>query len=397
MHRKLFYLLIFLLPAQIGYHFWPSWSFVLGRRVDYLSPTIYLTDLVLLALCLSWVIETRGKGLNSVFHRYRLWYVVGAIFVVLNIFFAQDWHIALYHWVKVVELGFVGYYMVKAKFTVFDIQPTLAAAVVYASLIGLAQALLQRSVGGPFWFLGERTFTVDTPGIARAVINGQEWLRAYSTFPHPNVFAGFLALTIPLLSMSVGKAKMKITKMLVITAVVLGSIALVLTFSRSALIVSALGVSWIFRKKQKFLFLFPLLLLFVLPFSFQEESYVVRNQLNMSAIQMTLSHPFFGVGLGNFLVSLPEVLPTRTIYFLQPVHNIYLLLLAEIGILGSLGCIYLLIRTLKHITWYPPILGILLLGFVDHYFLTLQQGRIMALVFFCLAVSMNKKVHASSA
>src|ERR1035437_5543578 len=42
---SLFYLLILFLPTQFGKHFWPNSSFVFGLRLDYLSPTVYLTDI----------------------------------------------------------------------------------------------------------------------------------------------------------------------------------------------------------------------------------------------------------------------------------------------------------------------------------------------------------------
>ena len=47
----------------------------------------------------------------------------------------------------------------------------------------------QASLNGLFWWLGERTFTSSTPGIAKAVIDGRLLMRPYATFPHPNVLA----------------------------------------------------------------------------------------------------------------------------------------------------------------------------------------------------------------
>jgi hypothetical protein len=50
LHQKIFWLLIFLLPVQLGRHFWPDFSFVLGLKIDYLAPTVYLTDLLVLLI-----------------------------------------------------------------------------------------------------------------------------------------------------------------------------------------------------------------------------------------------------------------------------------------------------------------------------------------------------------
>ncbi len=42
--------LLFLAPFQTGLHFWPPFAYSFGLRHDYLSPTLFLTDLPLLAL-----------------------------------------------------------------------------------------------------------------------------------------------------------------------------------------------------------------------------------------------------------------------------------------------------------------------------------------------------------
>ena len=123
------------------------------------------------------------------------------------------------------------------------------------------------------------------------------------------------------------------------------------------------------------------------------ESVVVRQQLNSAAITMWQHSPLFGVGLGNFLVELPKNLPSRTIYFLQPVHNIYLLLLSETGIVG-LGSFLLLLwyifQRIRNSKLKAPIVALLLLGLIDHYPLTLQQGQLLFTLF--LSLSLLKKL-----
>ena len=31
-HQRLFLLLLALLPTQLGWHFWPTWAYILGRK-----------------------------------------------------------------------------------------------------------------------------------------------------------------------------------------------------------------------------------------------------------------------------------------------------------------------------------------------------------------------------
>ena len=123
-----------------------------------------------------------------------------------------------------------------------------------------------------------------------------------------------------------------------------------------------------------------------------DESVVVRNQLNQAALKMFTHSPIFGVGLGNFLVRLPDYLVSRQIYFLQPVHNIYLLLLSEAGVIGIIILVFIGFMLLKHeagsmkqeikinhmsFMIHTSLFTLLFLGLFDHYSLTLQQGQLL--------------------
>ncbi len=417
LHRFFFYLTIVLLPTQLGLHFWPQWASVLGRRIDYLSPTIYVTDVLIFLVLSSWSIEllktrhSRGGGnpssiktgspIKSGMTRGTNFILV-LLFVGINVFLATNKPVALFHWLKVLECALLGYYSIRTKPSTSVIIYLLSLAIFYSSLIAILQFILQHSIGGPFWFLGERTFTNQSPGIAQInwcfpnVSQCRLLLRPYATFPHPNVLGGFLAITLPLLINQL--TNKKITRLFFSTTILLGIIALALTFSRSAWIIGLLGIGWVlFHFKPKFfipfaIIIFLLLGILIKNFDPVSESVVVRQQLNSAAITMWRASPLFGVGLGNFLVELPKNLPSRTIYFLQPVHNIYLLLLSETGIVG-LGSFLLLLwyifQRIRNSKFKTSIVALLLLGLVDHYLLTLQQGQLLFTLF--LSLSLLKK------
>ena len=59
--RILFKILVLLLPVQLSKHFWPLWSYISGIRLDYLSPVVYLTDILLFLLLSFWFIEKIAK------------------------------------------------------------------------------------------------------------------------------------------------------------------------------------------------------------------------------------------------------------------------------------------------------------------------------------------------
>lgn len=434
LHRFFFYLTIFFLPTQLGLHFWPEWATVLGRRVDYLSPTIYLTDILILLTLVSWILElfktrhSRANGNPSFFKAWipafpsKLRVNAGMTsLVVINIFFAANKPVAIFHWLKVLEFGLFGLYIVKTKPSLLLITYLLSLAVLYSSIIAMLQFFLQHSIGGPLWFLGERQFNINTPGIARIDFDlslityhlSLFKLRPYATFPHPNVLGGFLAATLPLiigLISQMGQIGPKKTFFFVVF--MSGFIALFLTFSRSAIVVSFAAILLVFlSKKPKRLRFLILALLFFLslityhlsPLDLTSESVVVRQHLNAAAVKMWQQSPILGVGLGNFLIHLPEVLPSRTVYFLQPVHNIYLLVLSETGVVGLFTFLLFLWRAIRDkkkvisktansffISYRLSLIAYLFLGLVDHYPLTIQQGQLLLTVFLSLSLLKNK-------
>ena len=103
-----------------------------------------------------------------------------------------------------------------------------------------------------------------------------------------------------------------------------------------------------------------------------DQGWQKRMSLNMSALKMIADSPIFGVGEGNFNKRLSEY-QKGSFYWLQPVHNILLLALSEIGIVGVMVFWNFLKRRLKKINWWMGAI-IIVTGLVDHYWLTLPQN-----------------------
>jgi hypothetical protein len=373
MHRFFFYLLILFLPTQLGYHFWPQWSLVLGRRVDYLSPTIFLTDIFAVLTVISYGIQKINIS------KKLLLPILGL--AAFNITFAAQPLVAIVGWLKIIEFLFLFLYIKQTRPPPGRIFFFLSLVVLYSMLLGLTQTVKGGSIGGIFWLLGERSFSLSTPNIAKGVLcfpsfSCIEYLRPYATFPHPNVFAGFLAFYI-LFAIHQNK------KIFIILPIVL----LILTLSRTAWF--SLGLVLLFRivKITHWKLMVILLILFAisllpLPVS-HHESIDVRVALNQSALNIIRQFPITGIGVKNFLVSLPDFLPLRTIYFLQPVHNIYLLLLSELGVLSFVVLLIFVFRCKMFRTFRITssfFLLFLLIGIFDHYPLTLQQGQLLLIL-----------------
>lgn len=376
LHRQLFGLLVLFLPFQIGRHFWPEWSYVLGLRVDYLSPTFYLTDFLVIAILSFWFLEKRKQLNFRAWLKNSWWILAFFVYLLITSFLARNPGAALYKFFKIGELAFLAFYVEKTKPSRVKIASCLSVAIGYSALIALAQFLKQASLNGFFWYLGERTFTKATPGIAKAIIGGRLLMRPYATFPHPNVLAGFILVSLVLIS-QLGNLSW--------LTLLLGTLAILISFSRSVWLVGLLVLlaQRVISKKKPwlvgFLVIFGLTaLVFLGPRLSTEEAVVQRLELVRVTGQMIKDSPLTGVGLNNFIVRLPEFWQTQIIYWLQPVHNIFLLVATETGLVGLAVFLWLLILALRKTKKFVlPLLVILALGLFDHYWLTLQQTQLL--------------------
>jgi O-antigen ligase len=210
-------------------------------------------------------------------------------------------------------------------------------------------------------------------------------------------------------------------------SLVIGSLALFLTLSRVAIFAWAAFLLFLlfksFLKKTRmsstkkvylglvknkvlllpllilvvFMFTFPMGLRFY-QFNFSDQSVTQREELIKDSLLMFEKNPILGVGLNNFLVNLPAVQKKdRDALYLQPVHNIYLLVLAETGVTGFMFFLYFLTRTFKVVEKITQIelpalfLLLLFLGLFDHYLLTLQQGQLLLTIMLGFFWSFAKK------
>ena len=272
-------------------------------------------------------------------------------------------------------------------------------------MLSIFQYLRQSSIGGVFYFFGERTFNGQTPGVANASINGELILRPYGTFSHPNVLAGYLLIGMILILFNFRIIKNKLNTLLSISALIIGTVTLFLTFSRIAILLWPLIlVIFMISKIRKILFkknFIPILIfIFIivlfsfftpLPsrfsgFRFSDESFYQRQELINKSQDIISMHPILGTGLNNFLIELSQIQKTNNaVFYLQPVHNIFLLVAAQTGIAGLIYFIWFLAKTFKNALEYKNLinykilvfLSFLILGSFDHYFLTIQQGQLL--------------------
>lgn len=397
LENTLLFLVILFVPTQLGRHFFLDFSFIYSLRIDYLAPTIYFWDILVLFLLIAWFLNSYLRK-ELFFNRLALLlFLCFFLTQALSLFGSINLGAGLVRLYQLLLVGLFGVYIASQNLNnlLIKIKTPLLISLSFISTLAIFQFLLERSIG--FWILGERNFTISTPSIANFNFFGAIFLRPYATFPHPNVLAGFSLLALTLIFAIKKVVNTKFSPSFKIISI-LTIITTILTFSRGAILILILELFLIFKKNLKRLLLISALALpfvyirFSSIFNFDNLSFVRREELADIAVKGFLEKPYFGIGLNNFInyVSSTDLIagPNR---FLQPVHNIFLLNLVETGLLGFLGFSLLLLvpmyRLLKTRNLYFSkalllCFGIIfILGLLDHYFLTLPQGqRILFLI-----------------
>lgn len=372
----LFSLLAFLLPFQLSYHFKNLATPIFGFNIDYLIPAIYISDVAVLFLLVAYLLKNKLKLSAKQF----VFFVAYLVFITLNVYGSQYLIPAIYKWFKVTELiTLILIIKNSSEIKIYKhfLKP-LSISIIIVCLLAIWQFLEKGSIGGIFYFLGERTFRFLDPGIKPS---------PYSTFSHPNSLSGFLAVFLVMILKFKNKFKNLYfypLLVLVITTIILSNslnvyIALILT-----LIFFRLKI----EKKLLFTFLGVVTLasVFINFLPTLDRSIIDRQKLAKASVEVFSKSPLVGIGLNSFI---PNLLNTNYIFEnswqLQPVHNIYLLVLSETGVLGILFfCSLFFLNPISYLL-YP----VLLTGLFDHYWLTLQQNMLMFAIL--VGFSLRKK------
>ncbi len=376
-----------------------SSPYVNGVYVNYLVPTISILDLGIIFLLFSILKEKGLVFLKDVINRYRWYIYLFFIFLLVQNLIIREIV------VLVDTLRFVG--VLVSLILLLDLvkQGEFKNSKVYIIFIFLINVLFQgilgliqftRGASLNFVSLGESQVVSGMQGSSFIELNGELFLRAYGTFPHPNILAGFLLLSFFLGIYFLQKTKdwLKLTSF---SLVLFSIISIILTFSRLSIIIMLLSgvillMKYILNSKKEKLFSFaPILLLerFVNIFTSGDSSLRDRISLFKSGIDVFKDNWLVGTGIGNFVKEIGDYVPRTSngVLLLQPVHNIFFLALANLGIVGFVLMLVLVVRIFSKNIKRVSVLGVLvissivLIGSFDHYLISLPQGLIILSVF----------------
>jgi hypothetical protein len=387
----LFFLLVCFLPSQLSYHYWPALVSSLPIRSDYLAITVYFSDL--LAVFLLFVHLLIHRPQINFYRRISPRTIVLIFLLVLNTCFSVSPLLTLYHYLQI-----LGYYLLFSYYfrTPFGRKLFLSGLLVslsWVSLVGISQFFFSHSLGGLFWWLGERPLDLSAPLIAKVNLGffGPH-LRVYATFPHPNALAGFMLIALIFVD-QIRNQLAAFPRLLTRLIFSLSLLCLFFTFSYSAV---AAGINYLiyqqlrhhFSRFKTWLVLGSVAGLEVLVYSLlRPASFLLRLSHIPVAVSGFFSHPLLGTGFGAYLLGVSDPILTLGSFY-QPVHNLYLLLLVELGLPLFLLFIVSLIKHLRFLS--PPLLTIMFLGLFDHYWLTSHANIIFVVILITYYLSLTK-------
>ncbi|OGK62996.1 hypothetical protein A2334_01580 [Candidatus Roizmanbacteria bacterium RIFOXYB2_FULL_38_10] len=394
---SLFFLLSFLLPSQLGKHFFLGFSYLSGIRIDYLAPTLYLTDIL---ICLLAVLYFK-----TVFSFFRSKRVLFFLFIIsFTGIYAISVPLFLYRILKLVELCTIcaifqeGYAKNKKS-----IIAGFACSVFFQAPLVITQFITKHSLQGMWYFFGERYMSLSMFGIAKATMQDITILRPYGTFSHPNSLAGFFLLIYVFFL-----TNKQITNTVLKYAVIFFcSLFIFLSFSKNAILTYVLLTVW-YTIRERFSckicslarLSLPIFLAAVFMFAQTDPaSLEKRVTLLKESLIIIAKSPLTGVGLGNYLLASHSFPIKYPYFFLQPVHNIFLLFAAETGLVIFVIALFFFIRFIKKYKQDASalfvVLAICLTGLNDHYWITLQQNWLLMGVIFGIIVSWHPKKTAT--
>lgn len=341
-------------------------------RIDYLSPTLYFLDLLILIYL--FVVNFEKLGIWDL--RFNQLITI----LIANLIFSTN-PLATLAW----SLHFLLYFIFAFSLSFSDIRQTVISALLFSSLcqicLAAAQLYLGHSLQSFFYYLGERVVSVGQPGVALASFMGQVILRAYGTFGHPNILAGwFVVMNLLILRLS----KSRVAGLLSHWVTVLG---IIFTQSRSAAIAYFGIIIPFYTLKSLQSRVLYLIILFTLIISHWSLITLVRADLSLTerlslqnlSFHVIQKYPILGTGANASISTYPVVNPVFRL--LQPDHNSFTLFLSWFGLAGILAIIYIVrIYNFTALRLYDflPLIPLLLL---DHYLLTSPQGLLILLLY----------------
>ncbi len=405
-------LALFLLPWQTVWIF--QQKFIGGTSSQYGTFSLYATEVLLLS-----VFALRGRlqlDASLEYVRQASYFFIGTVFFSLA--FTHFFQIGLFH---ILHLLFAMFLFLTICDTRTDLHKVVTAflyGLILPALFGWFQIFAGWSPASTW--LGLSIQNAQTLGTAVVETTSGRVLRAYGSFPHPNIFGGYLAVGIVLLAWWIRFIKTRTMKYLAFALAIILSSTFIVTFSRGSWLALLIGlivlIVLMMRRKRKIPkeahpFILVGCIATVIALSIFHTHVFSRIQstdhLEKISIEERTSqyktvpdvfrrNPVFGVGPGAYSFTLAKLFPGGEVWSYQPIHNTWILIFCELGGVGFVAFLYFLVRidqvssrvSKKAGGMFGVSLGMVLLtlALFDHYLWSFWSGLALSAVVFGVIV-----------
>ena len=397
---------------------WQTKLILRAGETNFTEISLYVSQaLLFVALILFFIYKSRRQYFGE--RIPVVWYFLAGLelFVFVSLFLAHDQVLAFYRYLLFLEA--IGLFYILREGTLsrnyeesaldkIKVIYVLLSSVFLQACLGIYQFLTQSSFA--YKYLGLAAHNPENLGVAVIETASGRYLRAYGGFDHPNILGGVLAISIILVAFLLVKKKVLNSNREVFESIFLfifyffGIFALFFTFSRAAWIAFSFGllillISLIVKKDRwmigRFLALifFSVILLFIVgnPYKdllkvridantrLEQKSLNEREAYFWQAKDLIQRNPLFGVGIGNYTETLNDrEIIKQPAWVNQPVHNSFLLILSENGVVsliffvGFLVC--LIIKDRREVYSWAIFATLIILMMLDHWFISLPFG-----------------------
>lgn len=308
---------------------------------------------LVLALALGLSLYKNKFNLSEYFIKKNgiFWIYLGLISI--NIWFAGDRLLAYGYYRYFVITAVLVYFLIKNEVRPGNIRIILHALVICAALVAMAgflELIFRHNL------IYEKF--VDNYFYSRFIRES----RMMSTMMHPNVLGSYLVALVPAAYYFYKEEKALKIKYINLAIFLLILLAIFLTFSRGTWMAGLLMVSlWLLlrKKNQAVFFIWGMFFLVIILLSMPFISDNIRFRYSMDYLfrylkyshrvlayfvtgGMLNSHPFAGIGFGHYRVLFNQYSNAPLVYEIRIPESVYLMHLAEAGLMGFIGFIIFL-------------------------------------------------------
>jgi putative inorganic carbon (hco3(-)) transporter len=257
----------------------------------------------------------------------------------------------------IVAIAFYCYSNIRDKSTIVLITNILLATIPIETMLAVFQY---------FGFFSSSASILGNIGSSTQEMGLAEIIRPTGSFIHPGKFAVYLVLVTPITICAVVTANTLIRRLVSICIMLMAFSALLISFARAAWIGISFGLLLFFPliwrvpsyRKPIFKIYASLALLaavatplIIMPRLLESDMGSAESRIPMAtaAIDLIKAYPFFGVGPNNYSLESWRYAPTdldKTMVA-WPVHNFYLLIAAEIGLIALVFFLFYVFNVLR--------------------------------------------------